>query len=67
MDKVRFLGTPLRSLAQAALQFVISNPVVSCAIPGAKSPEQAKSNAAAGVAVMEPAEHQKVCAATTIA
>lgn len=67
VDRVRFLQTPLRSLAQASLQFVISNPVVSCAIPGAKSPEQAKANAAAGVAVMEPAEHQKVCEATNVA
>jgi aryl-alcohol dehydrogenase-like predicted oxidoreductase len=64
VERVRFLETPLRTLAQAALQFVISHPAVSCAIPGAKSPEQAKSNSSAGVSELEPAELEKVRAAT---
>jgi aryl-alcohol dehydrogenase-like predicted oxidoreductase len=64
VDQVRFLETPIRSMAQAALQFVISHPAVSCAIPGAKSPEQARSNAAAGVKTLEPAELEKLRAAT---
>lgn len=64
VDQVRFLDTPIRSMAQAALQFVISHPAVSCAIPGAKSPEQARSNAAAGVKTLEPAELEKLRAAT---
>ena len=64
VDQVRFLDTPIRSLAQAALQFVISHPAVSCAIPGAKSPEQARANAAAGVKTLEPAELEKLRAAT---
>lgn len=37
-----------RDLAATALQYVISHPVQPVAIPGAKSPEQAASNAAAG-------------------
>src|SRR5262245_25452694 len=32
VEQVRFLDTPIRSLAQAALQFVIGHPTVSCAI-----------------------------------
>lgn len=35
-------------MAQAALQFVLAHPAVSCAIPGAKSPQQAEANAKAG-------------------
>lgn len=64
VDRVRFLETPIRSLAQAALQFVISQSAVSCAIPGAKSPEQARANSAAGVKTLEPAELEKLRAAT---
>jgi myo-inositol catabolism protein IolS len=41
---------PGRDMAQVALQFVISHPAVSAAIPGAKSPDQARANAAAGTA-----------------
>ena len=65
VERARFLETPLRTMAQAALQFVISHPAVSCAIPGAKSPEQARANAAAGVKALEPAELEKLRAATS--
>jgi aryl-alcohol dehydrogenase-like predicted oxidoreductase len=64
VDQVRFLKTPIRSMAQAALQFVISHSAVSCAIPGAKSPEQARANAAAGVRTLDPEELEKLRAAT---
>ena len=37
-----------RSLAQFAVQFVLSHPAVSTVIPGAKSPEQIRETAAAG-------------------
>lgn len=46
-DQLRFLESGQRTLAQAALQFVLANPAVSLAIPGAKNPAQAKANAAA--------------------
>ncbi|RPI07569.1 MAG: aldo/keto reductase, partial [Zetaproteobacteria bacterium] len=39
-------GRP-KTLAQAALQYCLSHPAVSAVIPGAKTPEQARANAAA--------------------
>ena len=48
VEQLRFLDRSGRNLAQAALQFVVSHPAVSVAIPGAKSPEQARANAVAG-------------------
>jgi aryl-alcohol dehydrogenase-like predicted oxidoreductase len=60
VEKVRFLDRPGRSMAQAALQFVLAHPAVSVAIPGAKTPEQALANAAAGEAPLEPAELERV-------
>jgi len=47
VERLRFLERPERTLAQAALQFVLAHPGVTCAIPGAKSPEQVRANAAA--------------------
>ncbi len=47
VEQVRFLARPDRTLAQAALQWVLAHPAVSCAIPGAKSVAQVTSNAAA--------------------
>jgi len=64
VEKLRFLKKPDRTMAQAALQFVISHPAVSTAIPGAKDPEQARANAAAGDAVLDPGELDKVRALT---
>lgn len=64
VERVRFLDKPDRPMAQAALQFVISHPAVSVAIPGAKSPAQARANARAGKAVLDPAELAKVQAVT---
>jgi myo-inositol catabolism protein IolS len=60
VEKVRFLEKPDRPLAQAALQFVISHPAVSVAIPGAKSPAQARANAKAGEALLGPDELSRV-------
>jgi myo-inositol catabolism protein IolS len=47
VEQLRFLDRPGRSLAQAALQFVLTNPAVTCPIPGAKNVTQITSNAAA--------------------
>lgn len=47
VQSLRFLEQPGRTLAQAALQFVLAHPAVTCAIPGAKTPEQARANAGA--------------------
>jgi aryl-alcohol dehydrogenase-like predicted oxidoreductase len=48
VERLRFLERDGRTMAQAALQFVLAHPAVSCAIPGAKSPQQAEANATAG-------------------
>ena len=41
-----------KSLAQAALQYLLAHPAVSAVIPGAKTPEQARANAAASDGVL---------------
>ena len=48
VKKLRFLTKRgKKTLAQAALQFVLSRPEVSVVIPGAKNPEQVRDNALA--------------------
>jgi aryl-alcohol dehydrogenase-like predicted oxidoreductase len=37
-----------RPLAEVAIRFCVSNPDVSVTIPGIRTPEQARANAAAG-------------------
>jgi aryl-alcohol dehydrogenase-like predicted oxidoreductase len=46
-DELRPLVPPGATLAQLALRWILMFPEVSCAIPGAKTPAQAKDNAAA--------------------
>ena len=46
-DHLAFLATSGRTMAQAALQFVLAFPAVSVAIPGAKSVSQVEENVAA--------------------
>ena len=46
-DRLRFLARPGRTLAQAALAWLLANPAVTCPVPGAKGPDQARANAAA--------------------
>lgn len=50
-ERLNFLAQPGRSLAQAALQFVLTHPAVAVTIPGAKSPRQVEENVAALSAV----------------
>jgi aryl-alcohol dehydrogenase-like predicted oxidoreductase len=45
-----------KTLAQAALQYCLANPAVSVVIPGAKTPEQARANAAASDGVLLTAD-----------
>jgi myo-inositol catabolism protein IolS len=47
VDQLRFLEQAGRTLGQAALQFVLSNPTVSTAIPGGKTASQVEQNVAA--------------------
>jgi myo-inositol catabolism protein IolS len=60
VEKLRWLQHDGRTLAQAALQFVISHPAVSTAIPGAKSPDQARANAAAGERLLDEKELKRI-------
>ena len=46
-EALRFLEKPSRTLAQAALRFVLDEPTVSVAVPGAKTPAQVEENVAA--------------------
>lgn len=46
-EQLRFLETKNRSLAQAAIRFVLDQKEVSTVIPGAKSPQQAEENLSA--------------------
>lgn len=48
IESLRFLETPGRTLAQAAIAFCLSQPAVSTVITGAKTPSQVEENAAAG-------------------
>jgi aryl-alcohol dehydrogenase-like predicted oxidoreductase len=47
VEKLRALVPPGATLAQLALRWILMFPEVSCAIPGAKTEEQARQNAAA--------------------
>jgi aryl-alcohol dehydrogenase-like predicted oxidoreductase len=47
VEELKGLVPPGASLAQLALRWILMFPEVTCAIPGAKSPEQARENAAA--------------------
>ena len=53
-------------LLLAALQFVLSHPAVSVAIPGAKDATQARTNAAAGEKILDAAELQSIHKASPI-
>jgi aryl-alcohol dehydrogenase-like predicted oxidoreductase len=47
VERLRSLVPEGATLAQLALRWILMFPAVSCAIPGAKSPQQAKDNAGA--------------------
>ena len=48
VEELRALVPPGQSMADVALRFCLSDPAVSTVIPGAKNPDQARENAAAG-------------------
>lgn len=47
VEKLKFLVDERRNMAQVALQFILAQPGVTCAIPGAKNIEQIEVNASA--------------------
>ncbi|MBT3342043.1 MAG: aldo/keto reductase [Gemmatimonadetes bacterium] len=59
VDKIRELVEP-GQMVDTALKFVISHPTLPVAIPGAKSPEQAAMNAAAGADALTEAEAERL-------
>ena len=62
VEKLKQVVKPGQEMVNTALRYVISNPVVSTAIPGAKSPAQAAANAQAGAATLSAAELDKLVA-----
>jgi hypothetical protein len=48
------------TIAQLALSWVVSRPGITCAIPGAKRPEQVEENAAAGEQLLTEAELERI-------
>ncbi|MEX0654282.1 MAG: aldo/keto reductase [Phycisphaeraceae bacterium] len=59
VEKLRFLEAHGRTMPHAALQYVLAHAAVSVAIPGAKSPEQARTNAAATQGKLLPDEVER--------
>lgn len=69
LAKVEQLKTELQpgtEMVTAALRYVISHPVQPVAIPGAKSPEQAKANATTGDTCLAPAEREHLVRLTKL-
>jgi aryl-alcohol dehydrogenase-like predicted oxidoreductase len=64
VERLRPLVPAGATLAQLALRFILMFDAVTCAIPGAKSPEQARANAAA--ADLAPLPPETLAAATRI-
>jgi myo-inositol catabolism protein IolS len=62
VEQLRFLARPGRTLAQAALQFTLAHPAVTCPIPGAKNTDQSGANAAAADGALTAEELARVAA-----
>jgi myo-inositol catabolism protein IolS len=60
VEQLKELAKPGEEMVQKALQYVISDPAAPVAIPGAKSPEQAIMNAAAGASTLSDEELVKL-------
>ncbi|MFP3897001.1 MAG: aldo/keto reductase [Anaerolineales bacterium] len=63
VERLKGIVDPGHEMVQAALRFVISHPTAPVAIPGAKSPEQATMNAAAGDRALTQGEMDTLLAA----
>jgi aryl-alcohol dehydrogenase-like predicted oxidoreductase len=60
VERLRFLETSARSLAQAAIAFCFAHPAVSVVIPGGRNARQARENAAAADVSLSQEELGKV-------
>ncbi len=65
IDQLRFLEREGQTLAQAAVRWVLANPAVHCAIPGARTVEQLEQNVAGIDGAITPAELARVRALHT--
>jgi aryl-alcohol dehydrogenase-like predicted oxidoreductase len=62
VERLRFLETSARSLAQAAIAFCFAHPAVGVVIPGGRNARQARENAAAANARLTENELKKIAA-----
>lgn len=60
VDRLKAVVQPGPEMVTAALRYTIAHPAVSVAIPGAKSPEQAAMNAAAGERLLTETERTQL-------
>ncbi|HRW06037.1 MAG TPA: aldo/keto reductase [Caldilineaceae bacterium] len=60
VDRLKQVIKPGPAMVTTALRYVISHPAIATAIPGAKSPEQARTNAAAGDTLLSAAECERL-------
>lgn len=63
VDRLKSVLQPGNEMVTAALRYTFSHPAVSVAIPGAKSPEQAAMNAAAGERMLTEEERTRFISA----
>ncbi len=62
VERLRFLETSARSLAQAAIAFCFAHPAVGVVIPGGRNAQQVRENAAAANARLTDDELKKIAA-----
>ncbi len=60
VQRLRDVVEPGAEMVQAAIAFTAGHPAVSITIPGAKSPEQARTNAAAGEQLLSDEERARL-------
>lgn len=63
VERLKEIAAPGPDMVTAALRYTLSHPAVSTVIPGAKSPEQARTNAAAGAQLLDEAERAQLATA----
>ena len=61
-SRLRDVPRPGQSMLEMALQFTLAHPAVTCPIPGMKSPEQARANAAAADGELEAKQLDAIAA-----
>ena len=62
VSRLRSVLRPGQSMLEMALQFTLAHPAVTCPIPGMKSPEQARANAAAADGELDAQQLEAIAA-----